>query len=245
MTSNFQYLKEPELKNPIAVAGLPGIALIGKMAVEYLIHKFNAEKFAELSSDKFPGWVVREDGKVRDLKVHFYEAKPEDLDRSIVIVTADAQASSSKGQHELSKEIIKVLADHGVEKFLTMAAFLESDGKDSPVVGAATSPEMAKTIEENDVGLLGGGRIVGMNGLLVSFAGEEGIEGFTLLGTTEGKDKDPDAAKLVLSRFSDIFQFPLDLSDFDDMVPDLPKFKPPKIKMPSASGGETDISYIR
>lgn len=246
MSSDFQYLKRPELKNPIAIAGLPGIALIGKMSVEYLIQKFDAEEFAELRSDKFPGWVVREDGKVKDLRVHFYQAEPEGLDRSLILITADAQASSSEGQYELSKEVINVLADHGVETVITMAAFLESDGKESPVVGGATDSELAEKIEEHGVGLLSGGRIVGMNGLLVSLSGEKSMNGFCLLGTTEGKDKDPDAAKEVLTVFSEIYDFQIDLSDFDDKVSELPKFKPPKVKMPKVSGSETETSsYIR
>lgn len=127
-----------------------------------------------------------------------------------------------------------------------MAAFLESDGKESPVVGGATDLELAKKIEKDGVGLLSGGRIVGMNGLLVSLSAENSMKGFCLLGTTEGKDKDPNAAKEVLTVFSEIYDFPLDLSDFDDKVSELPKFKPPKIKMPTVSGGEAETSsYIR
>lgn len=245
MSSDLNYLKEPELKNPIAVGGLPGIALIGKISVEYLIQKLDAEKFAELRSDKFPGWAVRENGVVRDLKIHFYESNIENFDRDIILLTADAQASSPYGQYELSQKIVEVLAGEDVETLLTMAAFLEHGGDKSPIVGAATDIDMAKTIEEHGVGLLSGGRIVGMNGLLVNLGAEKGLRGFCLLGTTEGKDKDPDASKEVLSKFSDIFGLDLDLSDFDEQVPELPKFRPPKIKMPSVSGGESEISYIR
>ncbi|KXA97247.1 hypothetical protein AKJ38_01630 [candidate division MSBL1 archaeon SCGC-AAA259I14] len=245
MSSNLKYLKKPELTKPIAIAGLPGIALIGKMAVEYLIEKYDGEKFAELESDKFPGWAVRENGLVRDLKIHFYKISIPEFDRDIVILTGDAQASSSEGQYELSQEIAETLSKEGVETMITMAAFLDSDGKKSSVVGAATDSDTAKLIGENDVELLDGGRIVGMNGLLVSSAAAQNMNGFTLLGTTEGKDTDPGASQNVLTKFSKIYDLDLDLSDFDEKVPELPKFKPPKIKMPSVSGGKRDISYIR
>lgn len=245
MTSKLTYLNKPKLKKPIAVAGLPGIALIGKMSVEYLIEKLNAEKFAELSSDKFPGWAVREDGIVRELKVYFYKASLENFNRDMIILTADAQGSSSKGQYDLSEEIINVLEDLEVETVLTMAAFLKSEEKKAPVVGGATDSETAKMIEEHGVELLEGGRIVGMNGLLVSLGAEQDMKGFCLLGTTEGKNKDPKASKEVLKIFSNIFDLDLDLSDFEDKVPKLPKFKPPKIKMPSVSGEKSELSYIR
>jgi len=61
---------------------------------------------------------------------------------------------------------------------------------------------------------------------------------------TEGKSKDPEAAKEVLSMLSDIFGFELDLDDFEEEVPNLPKFKPPKIKAPTVSGEEGELSYI-
>lgn len=242
--SDLNYLKKPNLKKPIVVAGLPGIALIGKIAVEYLIEKLNAEKFAELSSDKFPGWVIRESGLIRNLKVDFYYASAEGLKRDLILITADAQASSPKDQYDLSEEILEVLSEEGVDTILTMAAFLNPEGEKSPVVGAATNSDLAEEISSKGVDLLSGGQIVGMNGLLVSLAADKEIQGFCLLGTTQGKGKDPGASKEVLSVFSKIFDLSLDLSDFEDEVPDLPKFKPPKIKMPSVSGGESDLSYI-
>ena len=245
MSTNLNYLKEPELENPIAIAGLPGIALIGKMSVEYLIEELEAEKFAEMTSDKFPGWVIRENGLVRDLKVYFYEATLDSLDRDIIIITSDAQASSPKGQYKMSERIANILSDHGADTFLTMAAYLDSEDEKSEIVGAATNEELAERIEENGVELLEGGRIVGMNGLLVSIGAEKEIDGFCLLGTTEGKDNDPSSAKNVVAKFSEIFDIELDLSEFEEELPELPRFKPPKIKNPSVSDGEKDLSYIR
>lgn len=244
MTAEINHLKEPDLKNPVAVAGLPGIALIGKLSIEYLIDQFEAEKFAEMKSDKFPGWAVRENGIVRELKVNFYEAHPEGSDQDFLLLTADAQASSSHGQHVLSKDIVDFLAEQDAETVLTMAAFLQSEEQKDPVVGAATDLETAEMIGSHGVELLGGGRIVGMNGLLVTMASEEDMNGFCLLGTTKDKSTDPDAAQEVLSMFSNIYDLGLDLSDFEDKVPELPKFKPPEIKMPSVSGEERELSYI-
>lgn len=245
MSSNLNYLKEPDLNEPIAVAGLPGIALIGKLSVEYLIQDLEAEKFGELTSDNFPGWAVRENGIVKELKVNFYEANVKNFDRDIIILTADAQASSSQGQYELSRDIVEILEELDVETILTMAAYLESENIKSSVVGAATNKDLAERIEKNGVKLLDSGRIVGMNGLLISLGAENDMNGFCLLGTTKDKSTDPEASKEVLSTFSNIFNLELDLTDFDEKAPELPRFTPPKIKLPSVSGGESDISYIR
>ncbi len=245
MSFNLNYLKRPELNRPIAIAGLPGIALIGKLSVKYLIQELEAEKFAELSSDKFPGWAIREDGKVRDLKIYFYHASVEGFERDLILITGDAQASSSEGQYEISEKIVDILSEEEVDTLITMAAFLDSEGKKSAVVGAATDKETAETIEKSGVGLLNSGRIVGMNGLLVRLGVEKGMKGFTLLGTTKEKSKDVQASKEVISKFSKIFDLNLDLSEFEEKAPELSKFKPPKIKMPSVSGSKSETSYIR
>ena len=50
--------KKPKLKNPILIEGLPGIGNVGKLAVEHLIDKTNAVKFAEIYSKDFPPQVL-------------------------------------------------------------------------------------------------------------------------------------------------------------------------------------------
>lgn len=245
MAFELNYLKEPELENPITIAGLPGIANIGKLAVEYLINELETEKFAELYTDYFPGWVVRDNGLIEGLRVNFYEGALDGFDRDFILVTADAQASSSTGQYKLSRKVIDVITDQATDTIFTMAAFLAPRKGKSLVVSAVTDAETAKLIEEHGIELLDGGRIVGMNGLLVSLAHDRGIQGGCLLGTTSGGVMDEAASKNVVSALSDVLGLNLDLSNFEDRVPDLPKFRPPRMKMPLITGGEEEISYIR
>ncbi|KXB02842.1 hypothetical protein AKJ43_00255 [candidate division MSBL1 archaeon SCGC-AAA261D19] len=245
MSFNLNYLKKPELKKPIAIAGLPGIAFVGKLGIEFLIRELKAEKFAELYADYFPGWVLREDGLVRGLRMDFYEASPDGSDHDFILITADAQASSSQGQYKLTHKMLDVIADQNAEAAITLAAFLSAERENTPVVGAATDSDKGKMIADHGVELLDKGRIVGMNGLFPGLALDRGMWGFCLLGTTKGGDLDPNASKEVLRVLSDIFNFGLDLSHFEDRIPDLPKFKPPKMKMPTVPGTEKDIKYIR
>jgi proteasome assembly chaperone (PAC2) family protein len=58
--------KKPKLENPILIEGLPGIGNVGKLAVEHLIEKMNAVKFAEIYSRDFPPQVfINTDGTVK------------------------------------------------------------------------------------------------------------------------------------------------------------------------------------
>lgn len=244
MPAGLNYLKKPKLKEPILVAGLPGIAHIGKLAVEYLVHELQAKKFAELYSEHFPEWVVREDGLVKPLKVDFYSCRPDGIKRDIILATADAQAASSFGQHKLSGEILDITAEHGVGAVITMAAYVLSLKESRPsVVGTVTDAETAKTLRKHDIALLDSGMIVGMNGLLVGLAGTRGLRGFCLLGATAGGLLDVHATEEVLKALAKVLGFKLDLANLQTYASIVSKLKPPKLRLPRAV--EEEVSYIR
>jgi len=244
MPAGLNYLEKPKLKEPIIIAGLPGIAHIGKLAVEYLIHQLRARKFAELYSEHFPEWVVREDGLAKPLKVDFYSCRPDGLERDIILATADAQAASPFGQYKLSGEILDIAVDHGAETVITMAAYVLSSLESRPsVVGTATDAETAGMLKKHDVELLDGGMIVGMNGLLVGLAGARGLKGFCLLGATQGGLLDVGATEEVLKSLARALGFKLDLKDLQTYASIVSKLKPPRLRLPKAV--EEEISYIR
>lgn len=244
MLAGLNYLERPKLKEPIIVAGLPGIAHIGKLAVEYLVHELQAKKFAELYSEHFPEWVVREDGLAKPLKVDFYSSRPDGIERDIILATADAQAASSFGQYKLTGEILDVAVDNGADTIVTMAAYVLSSRESRPsVVGTATDAESARMLRVHKIELLDGGMIVGMNGLFVGLAGARGLKGFCLLGATQGGLLDVGATEEVLKALARVLGFKLDLADLQTYASIVSRFKPPKLRTPMAV--EEDISYIR
>jgi len=244
MPAGLNYLEKPKLKEPIIIAGLPGIAHIGKLAVEYLIHQLRARKFAELYSEHFPEWIVREDGLAKPLKMDFYSCRPDGLERDIILATADAQAASPFGQYKLSGEILDVAVDHGAETMVTMAAYVLSSLESRPsVVGTATDAETVEMLKKHGIGLLDGGMIVGMNGLLVGLAGTRGLRGFCLLGATQGGLLDVSATEEVLKALAKVLDFKLDLTDLQTYASIVSKLKPPRLRLPRAV--EEEPSYIR
>ena len=64
MDAEIKMLKEFEPNQMTLVCGLPGIAYIGKLAVDYLVKQLKAELVGELYSKFFPPYVIiKEDGK--------------------------------------------------------------------------------------------------------------------------------------------------------------------------------------
>lgn len=241
MQTELRYIERPKLKRPVLVAGLPGIAHIGKLAAEYLIHELEGTKFAEIYSPLFPEWVIREDVVVKPLRVDFYYCRPEGLERDLILATAEAQAVSPLGQYMLSGEMLDVAAEHRASEVVTMAAYVVSPRESrKPVVGTATDPELARRLREHGVELLDGGMIVGMNGLLVGLAWTRGMRGFCLLGTTQGGLLDIQATSRVLERLAEVLGFKLELSELYTYANTLPRFRAIKRKIKE----EEEVSYI-
>jgi len=207
-------ISSPKLKNPVMIVGLPGIGNIGKVAVEYLIHKLNAKPLAELYSEYLPEWTLLEEGTLKTLKISFFHSKLPRAGRDVVALTADAQANAPLGQYVLTGEILEMAKKLGVEMVGAMAAYVVPPKERwFGVVGAASDPQSRKMLEDNGVKLLDGGTIVGMNGLLPAFAPLYGMGGFCLLGTTKGGIIDINAARAVLSTLTAIFGFELDMEE--------------------------------
>ena len=247
MPARLKYLKRPKLKQPVLIAGLPGIANIGKLAAEYLIHKLSAKKFLELYSEHFPEWVIQDEGIVSPLKVDFYHCRPEGLKHDMVLVTADAQAATPLGQYALTGDLLDVAGHFGVTMVGTLAAYVLSpeESRNSGVVGAASDASIAKTLSEKGVKLLKGGVIVGMNGMLPGMASWRGMRGFCLLGVTEGGLLDANATAAVLKSLSSVLSFKLDMKDLEQQAEKLSKLNPPLPAPEMVENVEDEPSYIR
>jgi len=247
MSARLKYYKYPRLKQPVLVAGMPGIANVGKLAVEYLIHKLSAKRFLELYSEHFPEWVIQDEGLVNPLKVDFFYCRPEDMKHDMILVTADAQAATPLGQYALTGDLLDVASHHGVKMVGSVAAYVISpeESRTYGVVGAASDSSMAKILSEKGVKLLKSGVIVGMNGMLPGMASRLGMRGFCLLGVTEGGFLDAGAAAAVLKSLSSVLNFKLELRDLEQQAERLTKLNPP-LPAPEIIGTvEEEPTYIR
>jgi len=225
------HLQKPKFRtSPILIAGFPGIAGVGKIAAEHLIHSLDAKPFLELYSEYLPEWALRrKDGTLGSLGVNFYWASPRGME--LVLLTSDAQAITPYGQYMLTHQILETCRGLGVKRVITAAAYVLAPGeRRKPVVGAGSSPESVEWLRENGVEVLRGGVIVGMNGLLPCLSPLLGMEGICLLGTTRGGLADPEAAKNILRVLSKMLDLEIDLQGIEERysLPPFPPLEPPE-----------------
>lgn len=248
----FKLLKEPDLKNPVLVEGLPGIGYVGKLAADHLVEELNAEKFAELSSHYFPHHVtVTPEGVLETVKIDFYQAKTEDCD--LVIITGDVQATSSEGHYKTSEKLLDISEELGVIKIYCLGGYATGKhSKSKPkVVGASNEEKILEGYRDRGIDVEEGtGPILGVSGLLLGLGKNRGMEGSALLGETHGMLVDHRSAQAVLEALSNLLNFEVDMSKLkeraektEEILSRLQKEK--KIREVAGMGeGDEEVSYI-
>jgi uncharacterized protein (TIGR00162 family) len=213
-------LKKVDLNSPVLIEGLPGLGLVGKIAIRHLVRELKAEKFAYIYSPHFPYFVVvSKKGNVRLLRGTFYFWKNKSRKNDFVFFTGDSQAQTIEGQYEISNGILEFAEKSGVKMIVTVGGY-RTEAKDKPkVIAAATSQEFLKAAVEAGAEVKpSGSPIVGTAGLILGLSRFKGIDALCLLAETRGYLPDPKSAKSVLEVLQSLFGFDAGLPGLDEEI---------------------------
>jgi uncharacterized protein (TIGR00162 family) len=213
-------LTEVNLKNPILVVGLPGLGLVGKIAVRFLVKQLKAERLAFLYSPHFPYFVhVSKKGSVRLLRGTFYFWKDKNGKNDLMFFTSDSQAQTIEGQYEISDRILDFAKKYGVKLIITMGGY-RMEAKDKPkVIAAATNSELLdKAVHANAILSPIESPVVGTAGLILGLSHFKKVDAICLLGETRGYLPDPKAARSVLEVLKTILNLDVDLAGLEDII---------------------------
>jgi uncharacterized protein len=217
------YIKElatVEAKDPVLIEGLPGLGLVGKIAMRYLIKQLKAQKFAYLYSPHFPYFVlVNKKGNVRLLRGAFYYVKNTAGPNDLILFTGDSQSQTIEGQYEIADEMIKFAKKHSVQTIVTIGGYRMKTAEKPKVIVAGTSQQILdKALKAGATVNPAGSPIVGTAGLILGLARFQKISALCLLGETRGYLPDPQAARSVLEVICNMFQFNVDLKAIDEDI---------------------------
>jgi uncharacterized protein (TIGR00162 family) len=217
------YIKEFaqfEAKNPVLIEGLPGLGLVGKIALRYMIKQLKAKKVAYLYSPHFPYFVlVNKKGNVRLLRGAFYYYQNPNGLNDIFLFTGDSQSQTIEGQYEIADQILAFSEKHNVKTIATIGGYRMEPKEKPRVFIAATSQEILnKAIQGGATLSTAGSPIVGTAGLILGLAKFKKIDALCLLGETRGYLPDPQSAKSVLEVLKATFNFDLDMKAMDEEI---------------------------
>jgi uncharacterized protein (TIGR00162 family) len=217
------YIKEflqIEPNNPVLIEGLPGLGLVGKIALRYMIKQLKAKKIAYLYSPHFPYFVlVNKKGNVRLLRGAFYYYKNPNGPNDIILFTGDSQSQTIEGQYEIADRILDFSEKYNIKTIATIGGYRMEPKEKPKVFIAATSQEILdKALQAGATLSTSGSPIVGTAGLILGLARFKKINALCLLGETRGYLPDPLAAKSVLEVLKSTFNFDLDLTGLNEEI---------------------------
>jgi len=219
-TTYIKELKEIEPNDPILVEGLPGLGLVGRIAIRYLIKELKASRFAYLYSPHFPYFVlVNKKGNVRLLRGTFYFWKNEKGPNDLILFTGDSQSQTIEGQYEIADRMLDFSKKHNVKTIATIGGYrLETKDKPKVIVAATSQTILDRAVNAGAIISLSGSPIVGTAGLILGLARFKKIDALCLLGETRGYLPDPLAARSVLEVLRSTFNFNIDLTDLNEDI---------------------------
>lgn len=213
-------LKTADLTTPVLIEGLPGLGLVGKIAVRFLVKELKAEKLAYVYSPHFPYFVlVSKKGNVRLLRGTFYYWRNKDKKTDLILFTGDSQAQTIEGQYDISNSILGFAKKCNVKTIITVGGY-RMEAKDKPkVVAAATDQELlAKALQAGAEISPAGSPIVGTAGLILGLSHFEKVNALCLLGETRGYLPDPNSAKSVLEVLQKLLGFEANFARLDEEI---------------------------
>jgi len=157
MAGDLRVHRRPELNRPVLIAAFRGWndgAQAASLAAGYLAKTWEAERFADLDPENFFDFqatrphVSLEDGVTRRIdwpETAFYHARPNGLDRDIVLLLGIEPNLRWRTFTEL---LIGLVRELEVEMMITLGALLADvpHTRPSPVTGSASDPELVRQL---------------------------------------------------------------------------------------------------
>ncbi len=237
---------EIKMKNPILVEGLPGIGLVGKIAIDHLIKTNGAKKIANIYHPQFPPQVLmRKNGIMRLLAMRMYHlpAKKNDL----LLLAGDVQVQTPEAHFEITDKILDYFQKHGGKQIITLGGYGTGKHSKNPVVyGATTHADLVKKYQQ--MGIEFGktrGSIVGAAGLLLGLGKLRKMQGVCLMGETHGGFIDPKSALVLINKLSEVLEIDIDTQELQKKVKEGEKFIKKLEEQSAKATGEASAGMAR
>lgn len=255
--TKIEWKKKPSSKNAILFSGLPGIGLVGKIVVDYLIKELNVKKVADIYSDSFPASVLNQKGIIAPIVDELYAF--EQKGKTIYFLAGPVQPGGDYGgshfaeHYAFARELVSELRTAGVKEIYTMAGIdvAENELSEKPkIVVAATNMDTLKRFKKVGCQTIEGeGVISGAAGLLLLQAHRHQLSGACLMAETNSKFVygDPLAAKSLLEIVCKEFKFKVKMDRLDQEIANIETaFKKIQAQIDSRQdASQENLTYVR
>jgi uncharacterized protein len=231
MTTKIIFNSNEKYSNAILFTGLPGIGLVGKIVVDYLLKQLNSKKIGEIVSDSFPPSVYTKKGVIQLIKdeIYFFEFKKQKFLflAGPIQPPLDSKTDSAKEHYDFAETIAVEFKKKGVKEIITLAGINIGEKRVSKKPGVIVAATNKKILDEwKKIGAINNrpeGLISGAAGLILGLAKNEGIEGACLMGETSINlvYGDPGAAKSLLELLIKKYKFNIKMDSLEKEVTEI------------------------
>ena len=198
------------------IQGLPGMGLIGKIAVNFLIEEFKGQEIARVYSSFFPPVVQidNEQGIGRLARMEIYAVT--ETNPNLIILTGDAQPHDI-GIIQVLNEVLDYVIKQNAGTVVCLGG-LRALEEGPEVAGFAYDEETMMWLEGHEIAPLKGGEITGAVGVFSALAAERGLRSVGLLGKLTLVGTDPLASKNLLKRLGSLFSLEYTYESLEDII---------------------------
>ncbi|MFX1477165.1 MAG: PAC2 family protein [Promethearchaeota archaeon] len=184
-------LSREDLINPICILGMPGIADVGKFALDSLIGQLNAKNLMDIIFDDYPAGAIVDDSILSAPKAEILYWRDTNKLRDIMLITADAQSLTPKGIYRISNFLTEIINQYGIKLIIALGAYPLSSrklhSKVPKIYASSTNRELLiKYLNIDNCEKIQKGVIIGANGLIPTLAKARfNIDGIVFLAETD------------------------------------------------------------
>lgn len=183
-----------ELESPTLVEGLPGAGLVGKIATDHLVQKYEMTHYADLICDGLPDVAVYQSESSAVMSpVRFYADEEQDL----LVLESDIPVSPSSAT-EFVGCVSAWLDENGAFPIYLSGLPVEEKGDVPELFGVATGAAKHRLDEAGIVPPRQSGLVSGPTGALLADAHEQDRDSIALIVETEAQFPDPEASRTLL-----------------------------------------------
>jgi len=200
-----------KIPGAIFIEGLPGVGLVAKVVVAYLIDKLKGKRICRFYSPYFPSVSFVKEGKLVPYFADIYLAE---APRPLLLLYGNAQPSTYYGQHEFCETVLKVGLNLGANFILTLGGYgKESVNQVRTIYLSSTNEELIKRALSKIDAVPYEGQIIGAAGLLITMAGELGVDNLSLLVEAGEATPDYHAAKRGIEALVKLLELDIEVED--------------------------------
>ncbi|MEZ0346580.1 MAG: PAC2 family protein [Infirmifilum sp.] len=212
--------REVRLRKGILVQGLPGIGLVGKIAVDYIVDTLGLEKIAELFGPGLllpignAGVFVDNTGNLQLPSYRFYLYS--NASQDVLFLTSEVQPASW-AQFEVAEAVLEYFQSIGGETVISVCGTSVEEPKIEVVYALARS-QREKELEDLGLKKSAGGTITGACGLTPALAALRGLEGVVIMGSTATPEPNLESSREIIKVVSRLLKIEISLEGLDKMI---------------------------